>query len=392
MASLKKRGSTFYLQFYAGGEQKRTCLHTSSLQIAKDKVRQYESAVLRGDDCPLPTRTPVAQVLAAYARDIRSRKTPKGAQGEIYYLREAFGPICPELAVNSRRPGRTGRSGSAKKDGRKRSPRLEAECLEQITTAQIATFISDMVQVRGLSPKTANHYRQILTTLFNWAMTQHGVRMPGDKNPGVKVARYRERAPEIRHLTLAQIDEQLEALKFHPQLQVMVAMYIYAGLRREELLWLTVDDIDLKQGPHGVIRVRAKTINGESWQPKTKVNRAVPISSALRKFLDRYTPPDSDHGWFFPSPWGKRWDPDNFSQELHLRNKLAGLQWSCLDYRHTFGSQLAIKGESLYKISKLMGNSPEICRRHYAALVPEELVDTVEFPTAKPTLRLAEAG
>ena len=48
-------------------------------------------------------------------------------------------------------------------------------------------------------------------------------------------------------------------------------------------------------------------------------------------------------------------------------------------YRHTFGSQLAMKGESLYKISALMGNSPEICRRHYAMLMPESLVQTVEF-------------
>ena len=54
----------------------------------------------------------------------------------------------------------------------------------------------------------------------------------------------------------------------------------------------------------------------------------------------------------------------------------------CLDYRHTFGSQLAMKGESLYKISTLMGNSPEICRRHYAALIPETLSGSVEFPTA----------
>ncbi len=38
-----------------------------------------------------------------------------------------------------------------------------------------------------------------------------------------------------------------------------------------------------------------------------------------------------------------------------------------------------MKGESLYKISELMGNSPEICRRHYAALVPEKMRDTVEF-------------
>jgi hypothetical protein len=26
-----------------------------------------------------------------------------------------------------------------------------------------------------------------------------------------------------------------------------------------------------------------------------------------------------------------------------------------------------------------MGNSPEICRRHYAALIPEQMVDTAEF-------------
>jgi hypothetical protein len=69
---------------------------------------------------------------------------------------------------------------------------------------------------------------------------------------------------------------------------------------------------------------------------------------------------------------------DNFSQDLRAAN--GQLPWECLDYRHTFGSQLAMKGESLYKISTLMGNSPEICRRHYAALLPEALTATVEFP------------
>ena len=51
-----------------------------------------------------------------------------------------------------------------------------------------------------------------------------------------KVERYKERAPEIRYLTLAQIDEQLRVLRFKLQLQTMVAILIYAGLRREELL------------------------------------------------------------------------------------------------------------------------------------------------------------
>jgi integrase len=104
----------------------------------------------------------------------------------------------------------------------------------------------------------------------------------------------------------------------------------------------------------------------------------VPNSSALYEILTTYSPQRSEP-WFFPSPRGRRWDADNFSQELREINRSHGLKWSCLDFRHTFGSQLAQKGESLYKIAELMGNSPEVCRKHYAALMPEKMHDVVEF-------------
>jgi hypothetical protein len=48
-----------------------------------------------------------------------------------------------------------------------------------------------------------------------------------------------------------------------------------------------------------------------------------------------------------------------------------------------------MKSETLYKISTLMGDSPEICRKHYAALLPEALGASVEFPTS-PAVRKAE--
>ena len=128
--------------------------------------------------------------------------------------------------------------------------------------------------------------------------------------------------------------------------------------------------------------MRAKTIGRESWKPKTSINRAIPINSDLRAYLHKYQPRISGHGWLFPSPDGRRWDCDNFSHDLREINRTAGLKWACLDFRHTFGSQLAMANVSLHKISKLMGNSPEICRRHYAALVPEDMTDVVEFPRA----------
>lgn len=383
MASLIKRRNTYYLQDRFGGRIKRTSLRTDCLQIAKEKLRQYESAKMRGLDSPLPTRTPIGQVVEAYVQHIRTVKTAKSAQTDIYYLREAFGPCCEAVQITSRRPSPLAkkRPPRTKGDGRCREHHIETSHFEAITTADVQGFIDGRVRSRGLAPKTANRYREILCRLFNWSMKQGLVRLPGGINPVLNVERHKEKAPEIRFLTLAQIDEQLLALRFKPQLQTMVATLIYAGLRREELLWLTHDDIDLsrRHGGQGLIRVRAKTIAGRFWQPKTKRNRAVPISKALREYLDRYTPPQSDHGWYFPSPMGMWWDPDGFSQELRTSNNEFQLIWSCLDYRHTFGSQLAQNGVSLYKIAHLLGNSPIICSRHYSHLSVESLTSDVTF-------------
>ncbi len=146
------------------------------------------------------------------------------------------------------------------------------------------------------------------------------------------------------------------ALETKPLFKAMVATLIYAGLRREELLWLTHSDINLSHGPNGVIHVRAKTVGEKSWQPKTGVNRVIPISSDLLEHLDAYRPRIVPGRWYFPSPQGRLWNPDNFSSDLRDINKKAGLPWTCLDYRHTFGSTLVQRGVSLYKIATLMGN------------------------------------
>lgn len=381
MAYLFKRGSVYYVKFYVAGKQKEKSLGTGVYQIAKEKQRLFESARARGESLPMPTRTPIADIVTAYVAAIRTAKTAKSAQTDIYYLRDVFGPICDALKITSRKASETTRKRQLKDDvdRRRKAPVIEADCFEAITTAQIVEFVSGQVARRGLAPKTANRYREILTRLFNWAVEQKGVRLPTDRNPAAKVERYRESAPNIRFLTLKQIDEQLDALAENLKLEVMVATLIYAGLRREELLWLTHDDLDLDAGKHGLIRVRAQEVDGNYWEPKTKKNRAVPVSSALRLYLDKWRLKAGSGTWLFPSPEGKRWDADNFSSDLRDRNEKAKLPWGSLDFRHTFGSQLAIKGESLYKISTLMGNSPEICRRHYAALIPEALGDSVEF-------------
>lgn len=375
MAGLISRGDVYYAVYYVGKKQKRVSLETSTLQLAKEKLRQLESSLYRGNDNPLPSKTPIAKVVAAYIEGMRSRKTAKSVQRDISYLRAMFGPICGDLELKNSKIGQK----AIKRPSSKAPSYIEANYFEQLTTADFANFIASQVRRKALSPKTANRYREILTRLCNWAIKQNGIRMPGDKNPAAKIERYRERAPMISFLTLQQIDEQLMALEGLPMLQTIVAMYIYSGLRREELCWLTADDVDLKAGAYGMIRICAKNINGKLWEPKTKTNRAVPISRTLRTYLDRYQPREVQGNLYFPTSNGCQWDPDNLSREIRNANNAAGLDWTCLEFRHTFGSQLAMKGESLYKISAIMGNSPEICRRHYAALLPESLITSVEF-------------
>jgi integrase len=392
MAWLSKRGSVYYIKYWHNGATRRRTTGSSSFQIAKEKLRQFEAARADGDESTLPTRTPIADVLTAYVAHIRTVKTDKSAQTEIYYLRDAFGPVCEAVRITSRKASLKVKKRPAKpgQDKRRKAAVIEAECFEHITTAQVAGFISGAMESRGLSPTTANHYRQILTRVFNWAKKQGGVKMAGDKNPAANVERYKMEALEIRFLTLEQIDQQLQALEEDVQLQAMVATLIYAGLRREELVWLTPDDLDLASGVYGLIRIRRKTVDGETWQPKTRKNRVVPINSRLSLYLDKWRLKRGKNSWLFPSPKGQRWEPDNFSADLRAANVGKEMGWKnkhgklvlpfgCLHYRHTFGSQLAMKGESLYKIAKLMGNSPQIAERHYAALVAEDMTDTVEF-------------
>jgi site-specific recombinase XerD len=109
-------------------------------------------------------------------------------------------------AATKKRPSKAGQ------DRRRKAPVIEAATFEQITTAQIATFISGRMAACGLAPKTGNRLRDTLSSLFTWAIKQRELRMVCGGNPATDVTKYKESAPEIRFLTLKQIDEQLDAL------------------------------------------------------------------------------------------------------------------------------------------------------------------------------------
>ncbi len=77
MASLIKRGNTYYAQYYVARKPKRISLETDSLPVAKEKLHQLESSLYKGDSVPLLTNTPIPKVVAAYIEDAQTVKTAR---------------------------------------------------------------------------------------------------------------------------------------------------------------------------------------------------------------------------------------------------------------------------------------------------------------------------
>ena len=386
MASIFKRGNVWWIHYYVANRSVCRSLHTTHERVALQRKKKYE-ALDALEQLTTPSKIPIKMILQDFCEFLQGTCTYKSARNDLSYLRQFFGPCCKALELGSRVPQkfRRNRKSLPKIKDKHTHRHIPVGYLEQISAEMISQFIRDRMVVDKIATKTANRIREVLHRLFNYAIAHHGYLFPDPRysNPVKGVPRMRESAPDITWLNHEEILQQLKVLGDHPQLRTMVATYIYAGLRREEALWLLKSDVDLS---NRLIRVRAKEVDGIFWHPKTKRNRSVPISQDLFDILKDYRPPVKSQ-WFFPGPTGGRWNPDYFSTCLRRINQEAKLSWSSLDFRHTFGTHLAQKGESLYKIAELMGNSPEICRRHYAALIPEVMRDTVEF--AKP-LRLKQ--
>jgi len=362
MGHLYQRGKRkiWYLKYYRNGSQVLKSLKTNNHRVAREKAILLEAGVQDSSDPKKPSRDRIrlADALEEFCAYLQTIRTTRSYKNEYSRLRTIFGSICPllEFTIKPKQlPVRT---------------TIKAEYIDEVTTDKIKKFL-DMRQTRKhVSATTLLRDRDIMNKFFVWASGRYGY----DHNPVKPIPRPARDAPIIRFLEKKDINKQLNALKNDLQLKSMVAVCIFAGLRREEVVRLTHDDVDLKRR---MIYVRAKDIDGEHWQPKTKKNRAVPISKRLNQILKTYDPGKATC-WHFPSN-GNRMHPDTFSHHLTDTNKKAGLDWTCLDFRHTFGSQLAKRGLSLYKISELMGNSPEICRRHYAAIRTEHMHKDVEF-------------
>lgn len=69
MASLWKRKGMYYARYYVGGKQRSLSLNTASHQLAKEKLRRFETRLAEHGEDALPTKSLISDVLPGLGND-----------------------------------------------------------------------------------------------------------------------------------------------------------------------------------------------------------------------------------------------------------------------------------------------------------------------------------
>ena len=83
--------------------------------------------------------------------------------------------------------------------------------------------------------------------------------------------------------------------------------------------------------------------------------------------------------YVFATSFNEKISEHRLSKVLNKTQEKFDFRYRVHDFRHTFGSKLAISNVSLYKISELMGHSIQETTRLYAHLQSEDLQDAVDL-------------
>lgn len=214
---------------------------------------------------------------------------------------------------------------------------------------------------KSLSPATRNRALASCRRFHRWL----GGAMPF---AGIKTLREMDAAHDIDYLTREERSTVLALAEGEPA-GISLWIAFYAGLRREEVMRLAWADVDLRRG---VLTVR---------RSKTGRRRGVPIAQALAKRL-RKTPKAKQIGRIVPWP-DVGWEHVSRMMLERIGALAAGkgikagrVRWNV--FRHTFASILIQSGSGKIGIDKLaawMGNSPAVCLRHYARIIPRDRRD-----------------
>ena len=202
---------------------------------------------------------------------------------------------------------------------------------------------------------SANPALQALRAAINWQIAEGS--LPTDfRNPCVGVGLNHEKPRDVI-LQPNELPTLAKAIDAHPDIyaRTFVWLAIYTGARRNELLKLQWDNVDL-----GAKRVTFV-------DTKNRTDRTIPLAPAAVRLL-KALPHVDDNPYVFPGRWGRshRINVTDAWQEIR---KAAGLTHLHLhDVRRSVGSWLGAAGHTSQQIGELLGHRSDVTSKVYIKL------------------------
>ncbi len=218
--------------------------------------------------------------------------------------------------------------------------------LNEIKPMKIEAYRAERLK-SGKKKSTTNREMALLKKMFNLAIDWGYL----TSNPAKKVQLFSEK-DNLKEKVLSEIEEARLLQECVDHLEPIIVIATKTGMRKNEILTLTWDQVDLKRRQIQVI----KTKSGK--------NRMIPINEALFKVLCRLRKQNKEEFVFVNTDTGKPFKTIRHSFEGACRRAgINNLRFQ--DLRHTFSSRLIQKGADIVTVQQLLGHHSVTITQRY---------------------------
>lgn len=332
----KSAGKTYWIEYYVHGKRKRERIGKSK-GAAENRFREVQTAKAEDrhiDKDPASIMT-FAELVQWYLQlpEVLAKKSYRRDTEMVRHLKRLLGETTKLAAITAGRVEGYQQARLAEPSIRK----------DKVTGGQKMT-----------APSTVNKEVITLKTIFNRAI-RHG-RLT--VNPAQPVKKLPENNVRMRILSTEEADTLISCCP--PHIKPIVLIAFYTGMRLGEIVQLTWDKVDLREGFIRLANQDTKTNNG----------RSVPLHPRVVETLKRIPHPIHTTRVFLKS--GKPFN--EFKNAYNTAKKKAGiLDFTFHDLRHCAINNMRLAGNDYFRIMAASGHKTTAVFKRYNLVTEKEL-------------------